>query len=330
MDKLKNDVLKAIDPAKDEIKPIVILNQEDLKNKIYTIRGLKIMLDNDLSVLYEVETKRLNEQVKRNIERFPERFMFQLTVSEYNSLRSQNATLEDKQNLKSQNATSNLIWGGRRTLPYVFTEQGVSMLSGVLKSDIAVKVSIQIIDAFVSMRRFISKNAEIFRRLDIVERKQLESQIKTDKNFERIFEAIEDKEFDKKQGIFFDGQIFDAYVFVSDLIRSAKESIVLIDNFVDDSVLTLFSKRRDDVSVIIYTKIITKQLRLDLDKHNSQYPAVTIKEFKKSHDRFMIIDDRDVYHIGASLKDLGNKWFAFSKFDKDAFGLLERLYQNIL
>ena len=199
------------------------------------------------------------------------------------------------------------------------------MLSGVLRSDIAIKVSIQIMNAFVSMRRFISKNAEIFIRLDTVERKQLESQIKTDKNFERVFEAIEDKGFVKKQGIFFDGQIFDAYVFVSDLIRSAKESIVLIDNFIDDSVLTLFCKRNDNVSVVIYTKNLTKQLRLDLEKHNSQYPIVMIREFNRAHDRFMIIDDKEVYHIGASLKDLGKKWFAFSKFEKDGFKLIEKL-----
>ncbi|MCK5593733.1 MAG: ORF6N domain-containing protein [Candidatus Aenigmarchaeota archaeon] len=306
----------------DTLAPV---NQDNLKDKIYTIRGIQVMLDEDLSELYIVKTKRLNEQVKRNIERFPERFMFQLTIFEYNSLRFQNGTIESEQNLKSQNATSNLIWGGRRTLPYVFTEQGISMLSGVLKSDIAIKVSIQIMDAFVSMRKFISKNAELFRRLDTVERKQLESQIMTDKNFEKVFKAIENKELVKKQGIFFDGQIFDAYVFISDLIRRANKSIILIDNYIDDSVLTLFSKRRDDVAVVIYTKNITEQLRLDLAKYNSQYPNIVIKEFKRSHDRFMILDDKDVYHIGASLKDLGKRWFAFSKFDKDAFKLMERL-----
>jgi len=293
------------------------------------------MLDSDLAELYEVETKQLNQAVKRNIERFPSRFMFQLTMPEYNSLRSQIVTLELGENLKSQNVTSKIkdslrFHSGtlnkgrgmhRKYLPYAFTEQGVSMLSSVLKSDIAVKVSIQIMDAFVSMRKFISKNAEIFRRLDTVEGKQIEY----DKNFEKVFEAIENKEFVRKQGIFFEGQIFDAYNFVSDLIRSAKQSIVLIDNFVDDSVLTLFSKRKDGVVVIIYTKTITKQLRLDLNKHNSQYPMIKIKEFNKSHDRFMIIDNKEVYHIGASLKDLGKKWFAFSKFDKKAFGLLEKL-----
>lgn len=294
----------------------------NIKDKIHTIRGLQVILDSDLAKLYEVDIKRLNEQVKRNIERFPERFMFQLTESEYNSLRSQIATLEIKGSLRFQNGTLNKGRGRhRKYLPYAFTEQGVAMLSGVLKSDIAVKVSIQIMDAFVSMRKFISQNAEIFLRLDTVEEKQIEY----DKNFEKVFEAIESKKFVKKQGIFFEGQIFDAYEFISDLIRSAKQSIVLIDNFVDDSVLTLFSKRKDNVEVTIYTKSITKQLSLDLDKYNSQYPRTNIKEFKKSHDRFLIIDNKQVYHIGASLKDLGKKWFAFSRFDKSVLRLLEGL-----
>ncbi|MCK5593734.1 MAG: ORF6N domain-containing protein [Candidatus Aenigmarchaeota archaeon] len=290
---------------------IVSVNQDNLKDKIHTIRGVQVMLDRDLASLYDVKSIRLREQVKRNNKRFPSKFMFQLNEAEVDFMVSQNA-IPSKQYL-----------GGSH--PYVFTEQGVAMLSGVLRSDIAIGVSIQIMDAFVSMRKFISKNAELFKRLDTVEQKQLESQIMTDKNFEKIFKAIENKELVKKQGIFFDGQIFDAYVFVSDLIRRANKSIVLIDNYVDESVLTLFSKRKDDVAVVIYTKNITEQLRLDLTKYNSQYPNIIIKEFKRSHDRFLIIDDNEVYHIGASLKDLGKKWFAFSKFDRDALKLLEQL-----
>ncbi|NOQ37858.1 ORF6N domain-containing protein [archaeon] len=293
MNKRKTYALKPSDKAKDERNPIVVLNQEDLKNKIYTIRGVQVILDRDLAELYSIETRALKQAVNRNKKRFPLDFMFILTENEVDIMVSQNV-IPSRRHL-----------GG--AFPYVFTEQGIANLSSVLNSDKAIEINIQIMRAFVSMRKFISKNAEIFRRLDTVERKQLECQIKTDKNFEKVFEAIEDKEFVKKQGIFFDGQIFDAYNFVSDLIRSAKESIVLIDNFVDDSVLTLFLKRKDDVRVVIYTKTITKQLRLDLMKHNSQYPAVAIKEFKKSHDRFMIIDDKDAYHIGASLKDLGKK-----------------------
>ncbi len=291
----------------------LIIPEESVKSKILTLRDVQVMLDSDLALLYKVDIKRLNEQVKRNKERFPVNFMFQLTDIEYNSLRSQFATLEKGRGTH------------RKYLPFAFTEQGVAMLSGVLRSDTAVKASIQIINTFVAMRKFISKNAELFGRLDSVERKQLEFQLKTDQNFEKVFDAIEDKTLHRKQGIFFEGQIFDAYQFVSDLVRSAKKSIVLIDNFVDDSVLVLLCKREDGVKVTIYTKNFSKQLKLDLEKHNLQYEPIDIKEFNNSHDRFMIIDEKYVYHFGASLKDLGKKWFAFSKFDKDALTILERL-----
>ena len=286
----------------------IISKEDEIKNRIYYIRGLHVMLDEDLAELYEVKTKRLNEQVKRNIERFPREFMFQLTDSEFDSLRSQIATSKNSK-------------GGRRYLPYVFTEQGVAMLSGVLKSDTAIKISIQIMSAFVTMRRFISSNAQIFQRLDVVERKQIEHDNKLDK----IFDAIQSKEIKPEKGIFFDGQIFDSYKFVSDIIRTATKSIVLIDNYIDDSVLTLFSKRNKDVEITLFTKEISKQLLLDLDKYNSQYPLIEVKEFKQSHDRFLIIDNKELYHFGASLKDLGKKWFAFSKLDKEVFNLMERL-----
>ena len=286
-----------------------VSDENHIRNKIFTIQGLQVMLDNDLAELYEVETKQFNRAVKRNIERFPERFMFQLTPFEYSSLRCQNGTLKNRRGKH------------RKYLPYVFTEQGVSMLSGVLNSKTAINISIQIIDAFVAMKRFISSNAQIFQRLDRAEMKQIEH----DKKFEQVFRAIENKQIVKKQGIFFNGQIFDAYKFVSNIIRSAEKSIVLVDNYIDDSVLTLFIKRKDKVRVIIYTKIVSKQLKLDIDKYNAQYPSIEIKEFKHSHDRFLIIDNKEVYHIGASLKDLGKKWFAFSKLEKEAFELLSRL-----
>jgi len=279
-----------------------------IKDKIHIIRGLQVMLDSDLAELYEVPTKALNQAVRRNIERFPKDFMFQLTENEKNKLVT-NCDRLDSLKHSSQN-------------PYVFTEQGVATLSGVLKNKKAVQINIQIMRAFVAMRRFISKNGEIFLRLDNVERKQIEYQIITDDKFNKIFNALGSKK--PKQGIFFNGQIFDAYSFVSNLIRNAKESIILIDNYIDDSVLTLFSKRKDNVKVIIYTKEITKQLKLDLAKFNSQYQEIEIKEFKESHDRFLIID-KEVYHFGASLKDLGKKLFAFSKFDKEALNLLEKL-----
>ncbi|MBI2112460.1 ORF6N domain-containing protein [Candidatus Woesearchaeota archaeon] len=286
-----------------------IINVDHLRNKIYTIRGRQVMLDEDLAELYNVKIKRLNEQVRRNIERFPFEFMFQLNGLEHNSLRSQIATLNKGRGIH------------RKYLPYAFTEQGVAMLSGVLKSDTAIRVSIQIIQAFVAMRKFLISNAQIFQRLDVVEKKQIEQ----DQKFEEIFDAIQSKDIKQEKGIFFDGQIFDAYIFVSDLIRSAKHSIILVDNYIDDSVLTLFSKRNANVTMTIFTKEISKRLSLDLVKYNSQYPPIEIKEFTQSHDRFLIVDNREVYHFGASLKDLGKKWFAFSKFDKEAFKLLDKL-----
>jgi hypothetical protein len=312
-------------------KELVVSN---IKDKIHTIRGKQVILDIDLAIFYEVSTKRLNEQVKRNIARFPKEFMFQLTKEEVDylvsqnaigsnnhSLRSQIVTLDGDDHLRSQFATSREGHGGRRYMPYVFTEQGIAMLSGVLRSGVAIQVSIQIMNAFVSMRKFIATNAQIFQRLDRVEIKQLES----DKRFNKIFNALET--YKPKQGVFFEGQIFDPYELVSKLIKYAKKNIVLIDNYVDESVLTLFSKREKDVGVIIYTKEITEQLRLDLKKFNLQYDPIKIKEFTKSHDRFLIIDEQ-VYHFGASLKDLGKKWFAFSKIDKDSVNVLDRLEVN--
>ncbi len=277
-----------------------LINVEDIQNRIYTIRGVQVMFDEDLALLYGVETRVLNQAVKRNNERFPEEFMFQLSENELNILKSQIVIPS---------------WGGRRTSPYAFTEQGVAMLSAVLRSDTAVKVSIQIINAFVAMRRFIAANAQIFQRLDTLETKQLA----TDKKIDHVLNAIESKEIQLKQGIFFDGQIFDAYKFV------AQKSIVLIDNYIDDSVLTVLAKRRKNVKVMLLTRSISNQMALDVKKFNEQYPRIEIKEFKNSHDRFIIIDNNTVYHFGASLKDLGKKWFAFSKMDIGAIEMLARL-----
>jgi len=273
----------------------------DIQPLIRIIRGQQVMLDRDLSLLYNVETKRLNEQVKRNIERFPDDFMFQLSK-------------DDVEILKSQNATSS--WGGDRRLPYAFTEQGIAMLSSVLKSKTAVDVNIRIMRAFVSMRRFIAVNSQLVQRLETIEYHQLEMkqhQEITDKRIDEVFKRL-DANIPPMQGVFYDGQVFDAYRFVSDLIRKAKRSIVLIDNYVDETVLTLLDKRTSGVSATIYTQQINAQLQLDINRHNTQYPAIEVNIFKRSHDRFLCIDD-DVYHIGASIKDLGKKWFAFSKME---------------
>jgi hypothetical protein len=279
---------------------------DDIQKRIYSIRNVQVMLDEDLSVLYGVETRVLNQAVKRNIERFPPEFMFQLTK-------------EDMENLRSQFVTSS--WGGRRYLPFAFTEQGVAMLSAVLRSETAIQVSIQIMNAFVAMRRFLQTNAQIFQRLDSLELKQIE----TDQKVDTILNAIEQKTVIPKQGIFYDGQIFDAWNFISNLIRSAKKSIILIDNYIDDTVLSLFAKRCKGVTVTLLTKNPSQQLKTDVQKFNAQYEPIILKDFSAAHDRFLIIDETDLYHIGASLKDLGKKWFAFSKMDMQVVAILENL-----
>ena len=283
--------------------------ENKVESLIRVIRGQQVMLDRDLAELYGVETRRLNEQVKRNIERFPEDFMFQLTPNEFD-------------NLKSQIATSS--WGGVRKLPYAFTEQGVAMLSGVLKSPTAVEANIRIMRAFVSMRHFMVNNVAFFQRLETIEFHQLESnKVQTkilahqevqDHRIDEIFRRLDEGMYKPKQGIFFDNQIYDAYSFVSELVKSAKQRIILIDNYVDETVLTLLDKRGENVSATIYTQQVSRQFRLDVDRHNSQYPPIEVDVFRRSHDRFLCIDDT-VYHVGASIKDLGKKWFAFSKME---------------
>ena len=283
--------------------------ENNVESLIRVIRGQQVMLDRDLAELYGVETKRLNEQVKRNIERFPEDFMFQLTSNEFD-------------NLKSQFATSS--WGGVRKLPYAFTEQGVAMLSGVLKSSTAVEANIRIMRAFVSMRHFMVNNAAVFQRLETIEFNQLVSnkvqakilahQEVQDHRIDEIFRRLDEGMYKPKQGIFFDNQIYDAYSFVSELVKGAKQRIILIDNYVDETVLTLLDKRGKNVSATIYTQQVSRQFRLDVDRHNSQYPPIEVDVFRRSHDRFLCIDDT-VYHVGASIKDLGKKWFAFSKME---------------
>lgn len=296
-----------------------IIVTEEIENKIFTIRGVQVMIDRDLAELYQVETRVLNQAVKRNIERFPKEFMFQLTKAEYENLISQTAI--SNHILKSQSVISN-EHGGRRKLPYAFTEQGVSMLSAVLRSNIAIQVSIQIINAFVSMRKIISSNKIVFDRLDRIELKQL----KFESNFEEIFQLLENKDTNLEKGILFEGQFFDAHTFISDLIRGAKYGIILIDNYVDDRTLSLFTKIGKGVQVRIYTKNISSSLKNDLKKFILQYGNfIEVIEFDKSHDRFLIIDEKDVYHIGASLKDLGKKWCGFSKFDREVLEILEKL-----
>ena len=264
-----------------------------VENRIFAIRGVQVIIDKDLAELYGVQTFRLNEQVKRNARRFPESFRFQLNQQETDELI---ANCDRLNGLKHSSSC-----------PYAFTEQGVAMLSAVLRSDQAVEISIRIMNAFVAMRHFMLSNAQVFQRLDRMEHKQLE----TEHKIEQIFDKLEEHSVVPKQNNFFDGQVFDAYLFVSELIKSAKSEIVLIDNYVDETVLTMLDKRKSMVKAIIYTKQIPAQLQLDINKHNVQYSPIVIQAFNKAHDRFLIIDDQ-VYHFGASLKDLGKKWFAVS------------------
>ena len=277
-------------------------SSENIKNLIYTIRGKQVMLDSDVAMLYHYETKKINQTVKRNINRFPEDFCFQLTEKEVENLRFQFGT----SSLKKEN------YGGRRYLPYVYTEQGISMLAGVLKNEIAVQVSINIIRAFIEMRKFISLNGKLFKRLTNVECKILEH----DKKFDIVFNELQkDEKMEFKQKIFFDGQIYDAYSLIIDIIKKAKQKILIIDNYIDDSILKMLSKKNQKVEVVILTLQNSKLNKLDITKFNKQYPVLKLAYTNKFHDRFIVIDNKELYHVGASLKDLGKKCFAISKIE---------------
>ena len=281
----------------------LIINENSIKDKIYTIRNMQVMLDRDLAELYCVETKRINEAVKNNQDKFMDDFYFELNDFEFEFLRSKISTTSF---IKT------------RTNPKVFTEQGIYMLATILKSKVASQVTINLIKTFANMRKLISQNIALFERFERIENRLTIH----DKNFNLLFKALEDKNNIPVQNIFFDGQIYDAYSFVNDLIKLANSEIVLIDNYIDDTVFTLFSKY-PNINFIIYTNNISKQLKLDFEKYSKQYKNIALKTFKSSHDRFLIIDKKDIYHLGASLKDLGKKWFAFSKMSLDSLNLDE-------
>ena len=285
-----------------EDKNHVIVDNKDIKNMIYTFRNQHVMVDSDLARLYQVTTGNLNKAVKRNLSRFPEHFCFQLTEHEYKNLRFQNGS-----------SSSNNNYGGRRYMPYVFTEQGIAMLSAVLKSDIAVEVSVKIMNSFVEMRRFLLSNQELFSRLDRIEIKQLE----TDRKFEEVFNYIA-ANTEVKQNIFFNGQIYDAFSFIVGLIRKAKKKIILIDNYVDVYTLNILCKKNQGVDVVIATAGKGSLSAKDIIKFNAQYSKLSVKTTTDFHDRFLVIDKTEVYHIGASIKDAGKKSFGITKIeDKD-------------
>lgn len=343
----KNEIAK-VDTT--TIQPV-----EQIESLILSIRGKQVILDRDLARLYGVETKRLNQQVQRNLERFPEDFMFQLTKEEAELSRSQFATLndgsdnlksqfatssedssrsqfatlnEDGDNSRSQNATLKVKQGQNiKYLPYAFTENGIAMLSSVLRSPMAIATNIHIMRAFNAMRHFIGSHAQVFQRMENIEKNVLAlnaHQIDTDRKIEEVFRRLDDNSEKPEKGIFYDGQIFDAYSFINERIREAKKRIVLIDNYVDDSVLTMLDKRNKGVDAVVYTKNISRQLSLDFEKHNAQYSPIEVKQFDRAHDRFLCVDDT-VYLIGASLKDLGKKWFGFVKLEQPTDELLSKM-----
>ncbi len=290
-----------------------LIATQTIENKILTIREQQVMVDYDLAMLYGVETKVLNQAVRRNIERFPNHFRFQLTKGELKEV------VTNCDHLKMLKFTP--------VLPYVFTEQGIAMLSTVLRSETAVSVSIRIMDAFVAMRKFLFSNAQLFQRIRLMETRQIETEQKqliTEKRVDEILEKIGKSELQPKQGIFYDGQIFDAFLFVSKLLKTAKESIILVDNYVDENTLQLFSVCRSGIKIAIYTKKISANMNLAIMKFSEQYNPIAVTSFTQSHDRFLIIDDV-VYHFGASLKDLGKKWFAFSKMELPRTEIISRL-----
>ena len=287
----------------NEINSLVVqdnISNEEIRNLIYTIRGKQVMLDSDVAMLYHYPTKRINEAVNRNKQRFPENFCFQLTEEEYNSLRSQIATLDENVGRGKH----------RKYLPYVFTEQGIAMLSGLLKNDIAIQVSINIMNAFVEMRKFLAVNGQLFERLTNVEYKLLEH----DKKFDKVFDQLQNEE-NIKQKIFFEGQIYDAYSLIIDIFKKANKKILIIDNYIDDSVLKMLTKKNKNVEVVILTSDKSNIQKIDIQKFNKEYPILKVAKTNKFHDRFIVIDNKEMYHLGASIKDLGKKCFGINRIE---------------
>lgn len=294
-----------------EATEIVELDSNDIQNLIYVIRGKQVMLDSDLAMLYNVETGNLNKAMKRNQRRFPEDFCFQLTKEEYENLIFQIGSSSDSSH------------GGRRKLPFVYTEQGIAMLSAVLRSDVAIQVSIRIMQTFVEMRKYLATNALLLQKVNNLETKQLETDLaikaieqQTNEKFDKVFDYIASHGEDN-QKIFFDGQIFDAFSLMTELIQQADNSIVLIDGYVDVATLNILAKKKDSVKVICYTLPNAKITNQDILNFNAQYPDLEVKRTTVFHDRFLIIDDKLAYHIGASIKDAGKKCFGINKIEDE-------------
>ena len=275
------------------------LTNEDIKNLIYTIRGKQVMLDSDVARLFNYQTKDLNRNVRNNIKRFPEYYCFQLTNEEYKSLRCKIFTLNE--NGRGQH---------RKYLPYVFTEYGITMLAGLLKSEVAVNVSINIVNSFIEMRKFLAGNGQVFERLTNMEYKLLDH----DKKFDIIFNQLQHEE-NIKQKIFFQGQIYDAYSIIVDIIKKANKKVLIIDNYVDDSILKMLTKKKRNVEVVILTSSKSNIQNIDIQKFNKEYPTLKVAKTNKFHDRFIVLDNKEMYHLGASIKDLGKKCFGINKIE---------------
>ena len=292
----------------NEINSLVVqdnISNEEIKNLIYTIRGKQVMLDSDVAMLYHYETKKINQAVKRNIDRFPERFCFKLTEEELEIMWSQIVTTSKLEGNK---------YRSKKYLPYVFTEQGIAMLSGLLKNEIAVQVSIMIMDAFVEMRKYINLNKPLFEKVITMENKIDKKFIEYDKKFDKVFEQLQHEE-NIKQKIFFEGQIYDAYSLVIDIIKKANKKILIIDNYIDDSVLKMLTKKNTNVEVVILTSDKSNIQKIDIQKFNKEYPILKVAKTNKFHDRFIVIDNKEMYHLGASIKDLGKKCFGINKIE---------------
>ncbi|MCM1287546.1 MAG: ORF6N domain-containing protein [Clostridium sp.] len=315
MTETKQKVLVNVDADIEE--PHIEIMQFDIKNMIYVVRNQQVMLDSDLAMLYQVETKVLNQAVKRNISRFPERFRFQLTKEEYENLKSQFVT----SSLEEDNG-----YGGRRKLPFVFTEQGISMLSAVLRSDVAIRVSIRIMDTFVEIRKYMANTSLLYERLNAMEIRQRNYQTETDERFEKIFEYISEHE-ESSQKVFFDGQIYDAFSLIVSLIQKADKEITLIDGYVDVGTLNLLSKKKENVTVTVYTLKRTRLTKMDVENFNAQYPILEVKYTKVFHDRFLILDREIAYHVGASLKDVGKKCFGINLIQDE--GIIRDILQRL-
>ena len=281
------------------------ISNEEIKHLIYTIRGKQVMLDSDVAMLYHYETKKINQTVKRNINRFPERFCFKLTEEELETMWSQIVTTSKSEVNK---------YRSKKYLPYVFTEQGIAMLSGLLKNEIAVQVSIKIMDAFVEMRKYINLNKHLFEKVVTIESKMDKKFIEYDRKFDAVFNQLQQEE-NIKQRIFFEGQIYDAYSLIIDIIKKANKKILIIDNYIDDSVLKMLTKKNKNVEVVILTSEKSNIQKIDIQKFNKEYPILKVTKTNKFHDRFIVIDNKEMYHLGASIKDLGKKCFGINKIE---------------